>query len=547
MAAFGQVVARSAPRPTPSSADHQRHPRPEPADGEASLRCPGAGAGELRRRHHPDGRRPLRQRARVPGRAGGRGAGARRQARARVLRPRDGRDGAALRRGQAACAAALPVRHRHPVRHAGDAAALWCRRGCSPARRPGPSSASGARSCRWRRWRSSWAVTSASGSRTTSTTGRASSPPATHSWWSASCGWRASSGGRSRRRPGARAPLARRASAGPPPRQPRATARTSSRMARPWELSRRRRAAARPAAGSRAYRWRPRSSAARRSRATGAASPGPRTAPAALASRGRAPARGPRAGRGRGPRRPKGAVGEARQLGGEHAAQRRGVLDQPLLAHRFDGRDGGGAAEGCPQAVSPIANGCSSSQVASFPPTTSLPSAEPDVMPLATVMMSGVTPQCSHANQRPVRPNPVITSSRIRRMPCRSHTSRTSEVAVRRHEHAVRAGDRLHDDGGHRLRPLVRQDLLEVRASAAMGIVGVAGGRVECERRACRRRGRRSSGTGTGRTCARRRAPPAPPASAAGPRSPPRRPPSPHDTCGTWRRSSGARSPSARA
>jgi len=47
----------------------------------------------------------------------------------------------------------------------------------------------------------------------------------------------------------------------------------------------------------------------------------------------------------------------------------------------------------------------------------------PELIPLATVRMSGTTSQFSHANQRPVRPNPAITSSQTRRIPCRSHTS----------------------------------------------------------------------------------------------------------------------------
>ena len=48
----------------------------------------------------------------------------------------------------------------------------------------------------------------------------------------------------------------------------------------------------------------------------------------------------------------------------------------------------------------------------------------PLVIALATVNMSGVTPQCSVANILPVRPNPVITSSHIISTPCLSHISR---------------------------------------------------------------------------------------------------------------------------
>ena len=47
----------------------------------------------------------------------------------------------------------------------------------------------------------------------------------------------------------------------------------------------------------------------------------------------------------------------------------------------------------------------------------------PLVVPLPAVRISGRTPQWSTPNQRPVRPNPVITSSAITRMPCRRQTS----------------------------------------------------------------------------------------------------------------------------
>ena len=41
----------------------------------------------------------------------------------------------------------------------------------------------------------------------------------------------------------------------------------------------------------------------------------------------------------------------------------------------------------------------------------------PPVIPLATHIRSGSTPSCSQANIRPVRPNPVATSSQIRCVP----------------------------------------------------------------------------------------------------------------------------------
>ncbi len=49
----------------------------------------------------------------------------------------------------------------------------------------------------------------------------------------------------------------------------------------------------------------------------------------------------------------------------------------------------------------------------------------PLVRPLAQVMMSGVTPNSCAANAEPVRPKPVITSSKISRMPCWSQISRS--------------------------------------------------------------------------------------------------------------------------
>ncbi len=50
---------------------------------------------------------------------------------------------------------------------------------------------------------------------------------------------------------------------------------------------------------------------------------------------------------------------------------------------------------------------------------------QPEVMPLATVIMSGVTPKRCAANGSPTRPKPVITSSNTSRMPCRSQISRS--------------------------------------------------------------------------------------------------------------------------
>ena len=49
----------------------------------------------------------------------------------------------------------------------------------------------------------------------------------------------------------------------------------------------------------------------------------------------------------------------------------------------------------------------------------------PLVSPLAQVIMSGSTPYFSAAKAAPVRPNPVITSSKISRMPCLVQISRS--------------------------------------------------------------------------------------------------------------------------
>ena len=48
----------------------------------------------------------------------------------------------------------------------------------------------------------------------------------------------------------------------------------------------------------------------------------------------------------------------------------------------------------------------------------------PLVMPLAVVMRSGTMPKYSVAKLAPSRPKPVITSSKISRMPCLVQISR---------------------------------------------------------------------------------------------------------------------------
>ena len=49
----------------------------------------------------------------------------------------------------------------------------------------------------------------------------------------------------------------------------------------------------------------------------------------------------------------------------------------------------------------------------------------PEVTPLAKVIMSGTTPKACAANASPTRPNAVITSSKMRRMPCLRVISRS--------------------------------------------------------------------------------------------------------------------------
>jgi hypothetical protein len=49
----------------------------------------------------------------------------------------------------------------------------------------------------------------------------------------------------------------------------------------------------------------------------------------------------------------------------------------------------------------------------------------PLVRPLAQVIMSGITPKCSAAKGEPSRPKPVMTSSKISRMPCFVQISRS--------------------------------------------------------------------------------------------------------------------------
>ena len=110
----------------------------------------------------------------------------------------------------------------------------------------------------------------------------------------------------------------------------------------------------------------------------------------------------------------------------------------------------------------------------------------PELMPLAQAIRSGSTSQWLHANHLPVRPNPAITSSQIITMPCRAQLADALQVAVGRHQDAVRADDGLEDDAGDRVRRPRTCRISSRCCERALALLGL-GGRVE-----------RASGTGTG-------------------------------------------------
>ena len=107
--------------------------------------------------------------------------------------------------------------------------------------------------------------------------------------------------------------------------------------------------------------------------------------------------------------------------------------------------------------------------------------AAPPLMPLASVMMSGTTSQCSQREPAPgaAEAGQDLVEDEQDAVAIADLADRR-EVAGRRHEDAVGAGHGLEDHGGDRLRPLVLQDLLQVRTAGGDGaVVGVPGGRVE--------------------------------------------------------------------
>ena len=80
-------------------------------------------------------------------------------------------------------------------------------------------------------------------------------------------------------------------------------------------------------------------------------------------------------------------------------------------------------ATGFPPKVVPCWPGVSSA-VASVPKTIIAPMGNPPPRPLARVMASGMTP--AEANQAPVRPMPVWTSSKISSAPAAAVISRAA-------------------------------------------------------------------------------------------------------------------------
>ncbi len=109
-----------------------------------------------------------------------------------------------------------------------------------------------------------------------------------------------------------------------------------------------------------------------------------------------------------------------------------GALDQPLVLEDLQvaQRHGAGRRD-APAFVQPIMNFASAgaSRIARWTRSDAMNADSGTyalVTALAMVMMSGCTPQCSSANQRPVRPKPVITSSAM------SSTSLRSQISRRR-------------------------------------------------------------------------------------------------------------------
>ena len=127
--------------------------------------------------------------------------------------------------------------------------------------------------------------------------------------------------------------------------------------------------------------------------------------------------------------------------------------------------------------VPPIAPGCGSSMISARPITPD--SGRPPAIDFATIMRSGSTSKCSIANIRPVRPNPVCTSSATRTIPCSSQIPRRPFDERRgRGEEAALALLRLEHDRGDVLRRDVRREHALERRERGRGVRAAIGVRV---------------------------------------------------------------------
>ncbi len=181
------------------------------------------------------------------------------------------------------------------------------------------------------------------------------------------------------------------------------------------------------------------------------------------------------------------ALGELRQLLGEHVAHRRRVLDDALVLERLDRRDGGRARQRMPRVREPAGEELvldrlvhvlahrhrAERHVARVDALRRRDDVRHDVPVLAREPAAGAAPARHHLVEDEQDP-----------VPLRDLADRL-EVAVGRVDEAVRADDRLHDHGGDRVRALVLEDLLQVRPAradrAGIGVSGRAAIRVRVE------------------------------------------------------------------
>ncbi len=159
--------------------------------------------------------------------------------------------------------------------------------------------------------------------------------------------------------------------------------------------------------------------------------------------------------------------GEARQLGRQHLAHRGRVLDDLLLAHRLDRRDSGGAGDRV------AGRGEATGELVVLEPVGELLRDDHraqrygagrdalghghdvgDDVPVLAGEPAACAPEADHDLVEDQQDAVAVADLADR-----------PQVAVGRHEDAVRPRHRLHEDGGDGVRPLVLQDLLEVRAA----------------------------------------------------------------------------------